>query len=336
MALVIGSLGGIGCTRPGKTTAIGSGVGGAVGAGLGAIVGNQSGNAGSGLAIGAAAGAATGALIGNALQSQEERSRAQDEMIKRQERTLQAQKNEIAELRTIRGDSMSSAPSMYDSQVRYRYKPTTIDADSAEVARQRARLQQRGPLPSGATAAQRSAIYSAPKYQPTAAKRAPVSGNLARYDVRSELSPTETPVRVREHTPSQPPATKSRSAAALPIAESDSGTQSLREADIPVAKSAPASALAPQAQTKECKEALTERDRAAEAPENSDKLFHLRRALRLCPNSAPLHHELGKVYASMDRRSDAEEEFKAALGIDPNLTASKNALGELLKNEIQF
>jgi hypothetical protein len=38
----------------------------------------------------------------------------------------------------------------------------------------------------------------------------------------------------------------------------------------------------------------------------------------------------------MDRRSDAEEEFKAALGIDPNLTASKNALGELLKNEIQF
>jgi hypothetical protein len=336
----------VGCTRPGKTTAIGSGVGGAVGAGVGAIVGSQSGNAGVGVAIGAAAGAATGALIGNAFQAQEERNLAQDEIIKRQERSLQAQKNEIAELRTIRGDTGPTYNAALDSQVRYRYRPTSMSADSPEVARQRARLQQRGPLPAGSSAAQRAAVYSAPRYQPQPsrvepAKRAASTGTLARYDVRSELSTKSAPVAVTEAVPAKPQAApvaaKGRTPAILPVDDADNSSQSVMESDLPIAKTEAAVVPAPApAATKECKEALTERDRAAEATENSDKLYHLRRALRLCPNSAPLHHELGKVYASMDRRSDAENEFKAALGIDPNLAASKKALGDLLKEEVQF
>ena len=129
-----------GCVKPRKTTAIGSGVGGAIGAGLGAIIGNQSGNAGSGLAIGAGTGAAVGALVGNALQAEQERNTAQDEAIKRQEQVIKAQRNEINELRTIRGDDSYALNSgAVNSTPRYRLRGTTTDPESPEVARQRAK-----------------------------------------------------------------------------------------------------------------------------------------------------------------------------------------------------
>src|SRR5688500_7423738 len=60
----------VGCTQPGKRTAIGAGSGAAAGAGIGAILGHQSGNKGKGAAIGAAAGAAIGTIIGNRLDKQ--------------------------------------------------------------------------------------------------------------------------------------------------------------------------------------------------------------------------------------------------------------------------
>jgi Flp pilus assembly protein TadD len=112
-------------------------------------------------------------------------------------------------------------------------------------------------------------------------------------------------------------------------------SKSIEEKDIPVAS--PAKLAPPAASTSsECKEAFAERDLANEAKDNSDKLYHLRRSLRLCPNSAPLHLELGKVYASMERKPDAEREFKQALSIDPNLSAAKSAMGDMLKGEVQF
>jgi Flp pilus assembly protein TadD len=148
----------------------------------------------------------------------------------------------------------------------------------------------------------------------------------------SSLNPVQTETastNVAKVAPSQPVAPK---AASLPTDEvTERSANGLKESDIPTAKIA-----APVVQTSECKEALAERDLALEAPENSDKLFHLRRALRLCPNNAALHHELGKVYGAMERREDAESEFKQALSIDPSLSAAKNELSNLLKNEVQF
>jgi len=343
-----------GCTKPRQTTAIGSGVGGAIGAGLGALVGNQTGNAGSGLAVGAGAGAAVGALVGNAMQAQEERNKSQDEALKRQERVIQAQKSEINELRLVRGDDTYTYNSANSSTPRYHYRGTTINPASPEVSRQQMRLQQRGPRP---THSRGAAAYTPNYYQPprhTAPTKVQVppailpsvttnsSKPLARYDVRSELA-----------TP------KSTTSKTSPIAKSDlepllkteekalekGGVKSteINEIDLPALNKASGNtirAVAPtaalQAQSKECKEALSERDLAMEATDNSDKLFHLRRALRLCPHSAPLHHELGRVYASMQRTRDAEEEFKQALSIDPSLSAAKRELGAILKDEVQF
>jgi Flp pilus assembly protein TadD len=97
-----------------------------------------------------------------------------------------------------------------------------------------------------------------------------------------------------------------------------------------------ASISAPSASSNECKEALSEKELASQAPDNSDKLFHLRRALRLCPNNAVLHYELGNVYRLMERPTNAEDEFKQALSMDPNLAPAKHALAEMLKNETKF
>jgi hypothetical protein len=357
-----------GCVKPRKTTAIGSGVGGVVGAGLGAIIGNQSGNAGSGLAIGAGTGAAVGALVGNALQAEQERNTAQDEAIKRQEQVIKAQRNEINELRTIRGDDSYALNSSTPSDTpRYRFRGTTTDPESPEVARQRARLRQRGPNPSGSSESYsypaiskttlspkaekpQVAKYSAPPKEklPDAATDAIRSGQeskqksrqLARYDIGSESTEKVAPKIAA--APASDVMNKPVTTSDILTDSSKKNPTTLHESDLATQASAPENtakvAAIPVAntQSKECKAALAERDLAVEASDNSDKLFHLRRALRLCPNSAPLHHELGKVYASMQRTKDAEGEFQQALSIDPSFSAAKKELGSLLKDEVHF
>jgi uncharacterized protein YcfJ len=330
-----------GCTKPGKTTAIGSGVGGAMGAGLGAIIGNQSGNAGSGVAIGAVAGAATGALIGNALQAQDEKSRSQDEAIKRQEKTIQAQRNELAELRALKSDSTAYASSS-DVSPRYRYRSTSIDENSPEVARRIAELQRRGPSPKGHSSA--SIWTPEPRSTRTSPAKTAARESLARYDVRSEISSQKSPAkttqtakvdtsRASSNTDSQKAATIQNSVPL--IKETLPKSAAIQEANLETT-GATAALAAPSASSSECKEAMSEKELASQAPDNSDKLFHLRRALRLCPNNAVLHYELGNVYRLMERSTNAEEEFKQALTIDPNLAPAKNALADMLKNETKF
>ncbi len=58
----------------------------------------------------------------------------------------------------------------------------------------------------------------------------------------------------------------------------------------------------------------------------ADKLFHFRRALRLCPDSADYHNGLGEVYLVLNRKNDAEFEFKEALRLNPSLYIAKKNL----------
>lgn len=85
-----------------------------------------------------------------------------------------------------------------------------------------------------------------------------------------------------------------------------------------------------------CGEAEKDRTAAQNAMDSSDKLFHLRRALRLCPNNARMHHELGRVYMSMDRKNDAEHEFKQALNLDPSYAPAKQSLDLVTSENIKF
>ncbi|MEY4669810.1 MAG: Glycine zipper [Pseudomonadota bacterium] len=294
-----------GCTKPKQTTAVSAAAGGAIGAGLGAIVGNQTGNAGSGVAIGAVAGAATGALIGNALQAQQEKLDSQKETLQRQDKAIRTQRSEIEELRRMQSDTG--------------YSPARTQSVNAYLVEQkRLQLQQRGPSPRGQSSTSR---YSPP---PLAARP---SEPLARYESKPAPLPVE-PKKVK----ASPPVGKG-------IEEKDLASQASTTAEviktetqpepIPVKEETTAKIAETTQATGGCAEGKEARDAAANASDDSDKLFHLRKALRLCPNNAETHYELGKAYLNMDRAADANYEFKQALSIDPAFKAAQESLKEL-------
>jgi len=313
-----------GCTKPKQTTAVSAAAGGAIGAGLGAIVGNQTGNAGSGVAIGAVAGAATGALIGNALQAQQEKLDSQKESIQRQEQTIRAQRSELEELRRMESDTGGYSASR------------TQSVNAYLVEQKRLQLQRRGPSPKGETIA----AYSPP---PLASR---TSEPLARYNTKAPAetrvapapaAPASAPIEVAP--PKKAPAT---SHIAKGIQEKDLASAAATQAEHVEAPAveAPKSAPAKVAQTTTTSEGCTQSKEALEAAantsENSDKLLHLRKALRLCPNSAETHYEMGQTYLAMDRAADASYEFKQALSINPKFTAAQESLKELDQGKAHY
>jgi len=290
------------CTKPKQTTAIGAAAGTAIGAGLGAIIGNQTGNAGSGVAIGAVAGAATGALVGNALQAQKEAIASTDEAISRQDQALRAQRSEIEELRRMQSDTSTGQTSTVNAYL---------------VEQKRMELRKRGPAPRG----QQSVSRYVPPPLPSKS-----SEPLARYSGKpSQSVPRVAPAQQPKIENSAPPS---------------STGGSLKEVDLASAASAQAPAVAPQQDTtakaalktsvdSTCEESKQVREAATSATDDSEKLFHLRKALRLCPNSAETHYEMGKTYLNMDRAADANYEFKQALSINPGHKEARQSLEEL-------
>lgn len=76
----------------------------------------------------------------------------------------------------------------------------------------------------------------------------------------------------------------------------------------------------------ECVKAQGEVTKADTKDDVSDKLFHFRRALRLCPENASFHNGLGQLYLSLNRKTDAEFEFNEALRLDPNFQPARDNL----------
>jgi uncharacterized protein YcfJ len=68
--------------------------GGALGAGAGALIGHATGHTAAGAAIGGALGALGGGVVGDQLQSQDQRSAAQDEELRKQREEIEALKRE--------------------------------------------------------------------------------------------------------------------------------------------------------------------------------------------------------------------------------------------------
>ena len=82
-------------------------------------------------------------------------------------------------------------------------------------------------------------------------------------------------------------------------------------------------------------------EKADKVTDSSDKLFHVRRALRLCPNNAVSHAKLGDIYLSMNRKDDAKFEYQEALRLDPSLTSAQNGMenlqrGQSIPSDLEF
>jgi len=78
--------------------------------------------------------------------------------------------------------------------------------------------------------------------------------------------------------------------------------------------------------TPECRKAFDEVSRITPDTEKSERLFYYRRALRLCPGEAAFHNGLGEVYLVLNRREDAEFEFREALRLNPAYETARNNL----------
>ena len=81
----------------------------------------------------------------------------------------------------------------------------------------------------------------------------------------------------------------------------------------------------------ECGQAEEEMNKAASANDNADKLFHYRRALRLCPSEPAYHNALGELYLKLKRKSDAEYEFNEALSVDKTFKPARDNIEAIKK-----
>lgn len=80
------------------------------------------------------------------------------------------------------------------------------------------------------------------------------------------------------------------------------------------------------ADSADCVQAGEEMRTGNNAPSSADKLFHYRRALRLCPDKAVFHNSLGEAYLMMQRKEDAEYEFREALRLEPGFAPAQQNL----------
>lgn len=79
----------------------------------------------------------------------------------------------------------------------------------------------------------------------------------------------------------------------------------------------------------DCQTADNYVNEAANSRNNDDKLYKLQEAVRMCPNNARAHNDLGVAYYTRNGphdRSRARDEFNEALRINPDYTVARNNL----------
>ena len=294
------------------TTQVATATGAVLGAGLGAIVGSQSGDAGAGLAIGTAAGALSGALIGNELQGQEDEILAQQEVLTRQEEEIRRQRRELQDLKGQYGDGQYVIPQKNRSSL-------SFGEDDAGARAGRSLGSSLGA--SSGRVEEESLGASFPPARARLSERADIDDSTSQYQRR--LPP------VAEGLPSQGravPFEETESISKAPQMQVTRVKPQKRLIDSSRRKVTASASRSVRANSSQCHSAESEALRAKNATSDADKLFYLRRALRLCSTKPEFHVEIGRVYAALGRLEDAKSEFSKALELDPD---NKDAQDEL-------
>ena len=84
---------------------------------------------------------------------------------------------------------------------------------------------------------------------------------------------------------------------------------------------------------RDCNRAFSDFFEKAQATPDRDRAISLyREGLGLCPDDDIAHYELGKMLAAAGRKDAAQQEFEAALKINPGFIEAKNELEALQNN----
>ena len=76
----------------------------------------------------------------------------------------------------------------------------------------------------------------------------------------------------------------------------------------------------------DCNRAFRDFEKAQAAREPSEAVTLYRQGLRLCPDDDVAHYELGKILQVMGQNQDAQQEFEAAVKINPNFRDARRQL----------
>ncbi len=77
---------------------------------------------------------------------------------------------------------------------------------------------------------------------------------------------------------------------------------------------------------RDCNRAFQHFEQAQQAREPGTAAALYRQGLALCPDDDVAHYELGKILKTMGRSQEAQQEFEAALKINPNFHDAKRQL----------
>ncbi len=79
----------------------------------------------------------------------------------------------------------------------------------------------------------------------------------------------------------------------------------------------------------DCNLAFRDFESAQEAATRDQAIALYRKGLRLCPDDDVARYELGKILIAVGRRTEAQEEFEAALRINPDFKFARRELKAL-------
>ena len=76
----------------------------------------------------------------------------------------------------------------------------------------------------------------------------------------------------------------------------------------------------------DCNRAFQDFEKAQSAKEPREAVRLYRQGLQLCPDDDVAHYELGKILQGMGQNQDAQQEFEAAVKINPNFRDARRQL----------
>jgi hypothetical protein len=303
---------------------IGAVTGAAIGGPIGAMVGGSSGAVLGGIAVGGVAGGATGVAVSRQIQENRAKMVKQQLELKRQEEILQLNRNRIKEMRGIQDDDLSNNQPSSRARLSGNSWITPFEGNLPSKLRSAPNLPppiEDAPIVKN-TPIDKAKVESA-KVENKKLEKLKVSDD--QEEQQTVVAEEEMPLITADDLDSKESSLEVQAAAKETTKEDEDKETELEPA---VTKTEVSQQEEPSPQNT-CDKGQAEFSRAQESQSDSDKLFYLRRAVRLCPTSGSYQLALSKLYLSLGRKKEAEQSLLKAIEVEPSNEEASQALKDL-------